>query len=215
MDKLEVITSEGQGVWGGTNYEVRLLTSFRTYSDSSHQGMKKVIRFIVEFGPKSGSDRRTFSSEHARREFMEASFSDLHIADVPESRRESRRVDSPLRCIVGEYLSAVTFVMDYLQMDFSGNRFNMYCWPVVTISQKSLTHTERGYKNAICSLIGETLTEVEEYFDTGLMLQFANGASVCLSLRVDKDFPGPEVAEFSGASNKSSIIWHTGEEPFD
>jgi hypothetical protein len=215
MNKSEVVTSEGRGVWGGTKYEVRLLTTSRTYSDSLHQATKSVIRFVFEFGPKTGSDRRTFNSEHARREFMKASFSDLDLADVPESKRESRRVDSPLRSIVGEYLSAVTFVMDYLQMDFSGNRFNMYCWPIVTICQKRLTHTEHGYKDAICSLIGETLTEVEEYFDTGLTLQFANGASVCLSLRADKHFPGPEVAEFSGTSNKSSIIWHAGEEPFD
>jgi hypothetical protein len=215
MDESEVVTSEGQGVWGGTNYEVRLLTSSRTYSDSSHQATKSVIHFVVEFGPKSRSDRRLFNSEHARRAFIDASFTDLALTDVPESKRESRRVDSPLRTIVGEYLSSVTFVMDYLQMDFSGNRFNMYGWPVVTIRQKSLTHMEDGYKNAICSLIGETLTAIEEYFDSGLILQFENGTSVCLSLRVDKDFPSPEVAEFHGRSDKSSIIWQAGEKPFD
>jgi hypothetical protein len=49
MDESEIITSEGNGVWGGTRYELRLITSSRAYSDSLHQAAKTVLRFVLEF----------------------------------------------------------------------------------------------------------------------------------------------------------------------
>jgi hypothetical protein len=215
MDETELITSKGRGVWGGTTYELRLLTSSRTYSDSLHQATRTVLRFMLEFGSKSGSDRRCFISDAARRAFIDQSFSDLVLTDIPEAKREPRRVISPLQTIVGEYMSSVTFVMDYLQLGFSDYRFNMYSWPTVTVQSRTLSQRDEAYKNAICALIGETLSAVDEYLDKGLVLQFKNGSSITLFLRVGRDFPGPEVAEFHGPNTTFLIIWRAGEEPFD
>jgi hypothetical protein len=52
MDESEIITSEGKGVWGA-RYELRLLTSVRTYSASLRQANKTVQRYVLEFGPTS------------------------------------------------------------------------------------------------------------------------------------------------------------------
>ncbi|MGO9589211.1 MAG: hypothetical protein ACLP3K_04085 [Candidatus Acidiferrales bacterium] len=214
MDRSEVITSEGQGVWGA-RYELRLLTSVCTYSDSSRQTNKALQSYVVEFGPKSQADRRSFKSDEARRLFLEQSFSDLVLTEIPESKREIRRIVSPLQAVVGEYLSSVNFVMDYLQLDFSGYGFTMNSWPTLTIENRTLAHADGGYKDALCSLIGETATEVDEYWDTGLRLRFKNGSSIDLSLRVERDFPSPEVAIFHNPTNGFAIIWSAGEEPFD
>lgn len=170
---------------------------------------------MLGFGPKSQADRRLFESDVARRAFLEQSFSDLVLTEIPESKRELRRIVSPMQTVVGEYLSSVTFVMDYLQLDFSGHRFTMYCWPTITIENRTLAYGDGGYKDALCSLIGETATEVDEYWDTGLRIRFKNGSYINLLLRVESDFSGPEVAEFHTPTKVFAIVWSVGEQPFD
>jgi len=214
MDKLEVITAEGEGVWGA-RYELRLLTSVCTYSDSLSQVNKNVQHYVLEFGPRSQPDRRSFKSDEARRIFLEQSFSDLVLTEIPESKREFRRIVSPLHSVVGEYLSSVSFVMDYLQLDFSGYGFTMNAWPTITIENRTIAHLDGGYKDALCSLIGETAAEVDEYWDAGLRVRFKNGSHINLSLRAERDFPSPEVATFHTPSSLFAIIWSAGEEPFD
>jgi len=215
MDISEVVTAEGEGVWGGTRYKVRLVTSCRTYTESKLAATKTVASFVLAFGSDSGFDKRCFRSNDARRSFMVQSFRNLVLREIPESSREQRKVTTPLQAAVGEYLSSVTFVMDYVQLGFCEYGFNMYSWPVLTIKNVTLVHTDDGYKDAICSLIGETLTGIDEYLDIGLNLQFKDGASISLPLRVEKDFPGPEVAEFHGPAPGSTVIWHAGDVPFD
>src|SRR5271163_1032145 len=143
MEKSEVITSEGEGVWGA-RYELRLLTSVCTYSDSVRQANKNVQDYVLEFGPKSQADRRSFKSDESRRAFLEQSFSDLVLTEIPESKRELRRIVSPLCSVVGEYLSSVNFVMDYLQLDFCGYGFTMNIWPTITIESRTLAHPDGG-----------------------------------------------------------------------
>ncbi len=161
------------------------------------------------------TDHVRLESDEARRVFLEQSFSDLVLTEIPRrSKRELRRIDSPLQSVVGEYLSSVNFVMDYLQLDFCGYGFTMNIWPTITIENRTLAYSDGGYKDALCSLIGETAKEVDEYWDTGLRLRFKNGSSIDLSLRVERDFPSPEVATFHNPTNGFAIIWSAGEEPF-
>ncbi len=91
----------------------------------------------------------------------------------------------------------------------------MNTWPTITIENRTLAHPDGGYKDALCSLIGETATEVDEYWDTGLRLRFKNGSCINLPLRVERDFDCPEVATFSTPTKAFAIIWSAGEEPFD
>jgi hypothetical protein len=113
----------------------------------------------------------------------------------------------------GRIPTLVTFVMDYLQLGFSGYGFNMNSWPTITIQNRTLAHEDDGYRDALCSLIGKTLTAVDEYLDQGLILQFENGSSISLSLRVGRDFPCPEVADFHGLVPNILMVWLAGEEP--
>ena len=215
MDELEVVTSKGIGVWGDRKYELRLLTSFRCYSDSSRRESRTVQRYGLEFGQATRGDRRWFNSDDARAAFLNSSFSDLVLTEIPEPNRQPHRVTSPLQTVVGEYLPSVTFVMDYLQLDFCGCGFTMNSWPTITIQDRTLAHTDGGYRDTMCSLIGETVAQVDEYWDAGLVLQFSNTASIRLALRVGTDFPGPEVATFHTPTEAFAIIWSAGEEPYD
>jgi hypothetical protein len=173
-----------------------------------------VQRYVLEFGVRGQADRRRFDSEEARKGFLEQSFSNLSLSEIPESKRERRRIVSPVESIVGEYLSSVAFVMNYLQLDFSGHKFTMYQWPTVTIRNETRTDADGEYKNVMCSLIGETIAGVDEYWDTGLRLRFTNGSYINLALRPEGDFSGPEVAEFHTPTKLFALVWETGEEPF-
>lgn len=200
-------------MWGGTDYEVRLLTASRTYFDAAREESRTVVRFGLAFQSVSYSDERWFASEELRQVFLGESFSNLVLEEIPGSQRESEEVVSPLQCVKGEYLSSVTFVMDYVQLDFCGYRFNMYDWPLVTSNGKPLGHTDTGYRDLLCSFIGRPLKDTDEFLDKGLTLDFGDGC-INLPLKVPRDFPSPEVAEFT-APKSGWVIWLAGEPPFD
>ena len=49
--------------------------------------------------------------------------------------------------LIGEQLSSVTFVMDYLQLDFDGNRLTCNVWPVVNVANNSYKYQQTEYRN--------------------------------------------------------------------
>ena len=57
--------------------------------------------------------------------------------------------DSVLKRLVGEQLSAVTFVMDYLHLDFDGQNINLYVWPTIEIEgEAGRSAGASGYRDA-------------------------------------------------------------------
>ncbi len=62
--------------------------------------------------------------------------------------------------LTGEMLSAVTFVNDYIQLDFNGQGFEIYC-PIVIHSQEGVVRlSEDGFRDRLCSLIDKTVRSV-------------------------------------------------------
>ena len=214
MTSTRLITAEGKGLWGGKTYDVQLFTSSATYFDAAHKNARTVVGFGLSFASQSSSDMRGFESEDARAAFLKESFSSLFLKDIPISERKEQSVDSPLQSVVGEYLSSVTFVMDYLQLDFCGYGFNMYSWPLISIGGRTFAYSDPGYRDALCSLIGRTLDRIDEYLDKGLTFQFAEESCINLPLQVGMDFRSPEIAEFRGHDHEW-VVWQVGEEPFD
>ena len=61
--------------------------------------------------------------------------------------------DSVLKRLVGEQLSAVTFVMDYLHLDFDGQNINLYVWPTIEIEGEARRSAgASGYRDAALCL---------------------------------------------------------------
>lgn len=63
--------------------------------------------------------------------------------------------------LVGEQLSSVEFVQDYIQLHFDGRTITAYIWPEVKIKNEIWRFGEIEYRNKLCSLIG---IEVEDLF---------------------------------------------------
>ena len=63
--------------------------------------------------------------------------------------------------LVGEKLSSVTFVLDYLQLDFDDSGFTMFIWPVILSENKKAFYGEDQYRNRLCALIAKVVTRID------------------------------------------------------
>jgi hypothetical protein len=210
----EVSTAHGSGFWGYATYEIELRTQSTTFFNAAGTNERIVTRYHLLFRRDSASDLRAFKSDRSRTDFLNEHFIDLKLKEVPATEQISTTLTCPLDEVVGEYLSDVTFVMDYLQLRFCGPSFNLYSWPVVVLNDRRLEIGQLGYRDALCALIGKTVQLIDVYLDTGLTFKFQTGEIVTVSLRLPTGSKLPEVAEYSSGTH-SGFIWVSGEEPFE
>jgi hypothetical protein len=63
--------------------------------------------------------------------------------------------------LIGEQLSAVCFVQDYLQLEFDGYKLTTYTTPLVeTLPNKWLAYENDQYKNVLCRLIARQVEQI-------------------------------------------------------
>ena len=101
-----------------------------------------------------------------------------------------------ISAIVGEELTAVEFVQDYLQLRFDGPLLTLYAWPHVLLSEFSVAFGEPEYRNALCAQIGEKVEEAALDEGDSLTIKLENETVLALSLR-EEDLDGPEAGSFS------------------
>jgi len=99
-------------------------------------------------------------------------------------------------------LKSVEFVEDFLQLRFGAPLLRLYAWPHVLLPDFSVAYGEPEYRNALCSLIGETVEKAMLEEDDALTLEFANGIVLGLSLR-EEDLDGPESGSYSETGDES------------
>lgn len=80
--------------------------------------------------------------------------------------------------LVGEKLSSVTFVLDYLQLDFDGSGFTMFIWPTIFYEGEKNVFGETKYRNSLCALIARIVTRVEYTEDVLLRIVFDDKNSI-------------------------------------
>ena len=95
---------------------------------------------------------------------------------------------SPLQVLIGEQLSAITFVQDYLQLDFDGNRITGYIWPTVRSQDATIRFGSPGFRDALCHVISSVVEDVIES-ESLIELRFHSGISFSFRLA---DFPQQE-----------------------
>ena len=108
--------------------------------------------------------------------------------------------------IVGEQLSGVTFVMDYLQLEFNPPPvINAYTPVTVSSGPKSCISGDDQFRNLLCEQITKIVKSVEVRADEAFIITFEDGSTISISLK-PSDYPGPEAIEFHGRENKFSTI---------
>ena len=113
---------------------------------------------------------------------------------------------SVLKRLENARLSAVVFVQDYVQLQFDGPCLTAYVWPTVRDSANTFSQQTPGYRDALCDLIGNVVAEASEEANERLIIQFASGATVEVSLK-QSDREGPEAAMLQDPSGKRWNVW--------
>lgn len=213
MENYETITAKGTGFWS-KNYRIELFTSSKVYQSRLNSETKEVIEFGFRFKEVDGvrTDSRLFSSLAERSSFFTNNITNLQLLPIKHPKKV--RLQNLLDCLIGERLSAVTFVMDYLQLDFNGNQFSFYNWPVIHRGQNLIYETDTEYRNELYTLINRSIITVDEYLDLGLTIEFEGNILLCTQLKVVKPYSIPEIVEFHNRSKDEWMIWQVGDKPF-
>ena len=112
-----------------------------------------------------------------------------------------------LEDLVGQSLSAVEFVQDFLQLKFDGPVLTLYEWPEAFREEGSYAFGEPEYRNVLCDLIGEDVTAASLVEGEAMEIQFSSGASVRNSLR-SEDISTPEVGSLvSGEPGDEMLVF--------
>jgi hypothetical protein len=98
--------------------------------------------------------------------------------------------------------------MDYLQIDFDGNLFTLYRWPVIIVDNIEFKFENASYRNKLCSLIAKVVQRVNIVEDKMLIIiEFDNDIKILISTdSSNPEIAAPEVAVFTDSSNKSYVF---------
>jgi hypothetical protein len=96
--------------------------------------------------------------------------------------------------LVGEQLSAVGFVMDYLQLQFDPYLLTVLTSLVVHAKGQSYRLGDLAYRDALCERIARRVDDVSLERDR-LSIGFDDGAAFDISLK-EEDYVGPEAVNF-------------------
>jgi hypothetical protein len=114
--------------------------------------------------------------------------------------------DEILRQIVGEQLSGVTFVMDYVQLQFNPPPILSAFTPVsVRIGATSWRSGDDQFRNRLCEQITKIVKSVKVLEGDAFEIEFEDASAISISLK-DADYVGPEALYFSGRQNEMVVI---------
>jgi hypothetical protein len=110
------------------------------------------------------------------------------------------------RQIVGEQLSGVTFVMDYLQLQFNPPPIITVYTPLTIICDgMSFTWGDDQFRNKLCEQITKIVKSVEVYDEKAFQILFEDGSEISISLKPE-DYVGPEAINFWGKNKQWEVI---------
>jgi hypothetical protein len=109
--------------------------------------------------------------------------------------------------LVGEDLSGIVFVRDYLQLQFNPPpQINVYSRRVVVSSDgRSATFGEDAFANLAIGLIGRFVREVNVDAPKSFRIVFTDESEIMISL-LSEHYQGPEAVDFQGRNNQWAVI---------
>lgn len=113
-------------------------------------------------------------------------------------------LSDPLKYLCGLSLSSVTFVMDYIQLEFGGPVLTAWTHPRVEQDAAIKTWGDPGYCDALRRLIGTKVVDTSVQEEVEIRIQFSDGNRVIVSLR-DEDYT--EWGEAAMIQSKHPPFW--------
>ena len=117
------------------------------------------------------------------------------------------KVELPkLSSLTGEQLSSVIFVADYVQFDFNGPVLSALSHPIVEVKGVRYRFPEQGSRDALCSLIQQSVADAGAQDNRSIDVTFDSGARLSISL-APHSYDGPEAATFSDPKVGGLLVW--------
>jgi hypothetical protein len=122
------------------------------------------------------------------------------MADTDPTRPEA------IQIVVGAQLSAVTFVMDYWQLAFTGHIFSVLTWLSISARGKKIRSGEDGFRDLLCAQIAKAVSTVE-FAGKVLTITFEDKSTIRAFAR-DEDYrdPCPEALLFQSKKFKTTYV---------
>lgn len=108
--------------------------------------------------------------------------------------------------LVGEPLTSVCFVMDYLELAFEESRVQCLAETRIIVAARTWAFPEAGSRDALCSLIGHPLLDVDVHEGELARFNFGSHGEVT----VDLSYHSPDVYDamiFSPGPDKFPRVW--------
>lgn len=117
--------------------------------------------------------------------------------------------------IEGSDLNAVTFVMDYSQLQFSSARLDIFVWPKISVNDQLLTIESPTYEKELHNLIGQVVTSVVELNESfqGFQIHFGPGQTLIINPSYD-EIVGPEIMLCRSTEDHQWMVWSDETRPF-
>ncbi|MFC4526351.1 hypothetical protein ISN76_19000 [Dyella halodurans] len=104
-----------------------------------------------------------------------------------------------LKELAGRQLTAVTFVWDYLQLQFDGPALNVMNTVAVSSQEQSARTGDNQFRNLLCSHISGRVQAVDINADE-VSIEFFGGGRIAVLL-ADEHYSGPEAIYYYGFQN--------------
>lgn len=83
------------------------------------------------------------------------------LSAVEDCRLPNGHFTQGIETLIGERLSSVTFILDYIQLAFDGPNLQVFCPMVIRGGGQDLSQDDAAFRNAICALISKNVTGIE------------------------------------------------------
>lgn len=110
-----------------------------------------------------------------------------------------------LEPLVGEQLSAVVFIRDYIQLQFDGPGLTAINDPTVIANGCTYRVSTPGYRDALCERIGHSVVSAEVAEVEEIKIEFDDHSTVSISLKAEDYVHGPEAAILH--DGKDTWVW--------
>ena len=117
-----------------------------------------------------------------------------------------RRRAATLQDLVGEEVSAIAFVRDYVEVHFDGPILRSLSNPTVSERGVDYRFPEAGSRDALCRVIGSTVRAVKLEEGRALELVTSDGSRITIPLDA-ASLRGPEAMHFVPELNGPIQVW--------
>lgn len=114
--------------------------------------------------------------------------------------------ETRLREIIGQPVSGVAFVQDYVEIHFDGKILRALARPRIRNDVSDVVFPESGSRDALCSLIGKSVLNVQVREAIDIELRFSGNTSLLIPL-TEQWRNGPEAAHYVPGESQPIEVW--------